>query len=346
MAYEVTIGIPVYNVEKYIRLTMDSALSQTFESIEFLVLDDCGTDSSIDVVREYQQTHPRGKDISIVRQPQNKGLGEARNRILSVAHGRYIYFMDSDDTIAPNTIELLYDKAQQYDADIVYGSIRRVLLYDNNKEILIRHPDRVFLKENEFAEYAFSEYGIMPASTCNFLIKLDVYRNNNLHYQPINYWEDFTFTMDLPTFVTRVVLLSDLTYNYMCRTESLSKFSQRNHIKKDEILLTMRAITNLKDRSGQLVDRIFFSQRMWKVMMTCFYVVCSILRKEKIIAPSFAKSELRDFMKYPISLSMVCSFKKWRMRHLALFMIGELPASLSIFLIRMMAKRKGLLSFI
>ena len=61
MGYEVTIGIPVYNVEKYIRLTMDSALAQTFESIEFLVLDDCGSDSSMDIVREYQQTHPRGK---------------------------------------------------------------------------------------------------------------------------------------------------------------------------------------------------------------------------------------------------------------------------------------------
>lgn len=57
--YEVTIGIPVYNVEKYIRLAMDSALAQTFENIEFLVLDDCGTDGSMDIVREYQQTHPR-----------------------------------------------------------------------------------------------------------------------------------------------------------------------------------------------------------------------------------------------------------------------------------------------
>lgn len=69
MACEVTIGIPVYNVRNYIRLTMDLALAQTFESIEFLVLDDCGTDGLIGVVREYQQTHPRGKGIRIVRQP-------------------------------------------------------------------------------------------------------------------------------------------------------------------------------------------------------------------------------------------------------------------------------------
>jgi glycosyltransferase involved in cell wall biosynthesis len=71
MEYEVTIGIPVYNVEKYIRLTMDSALAQTFDSIEFLVLDDCGTDSSLDIVREYQRTHPRGKDIRVLYNKRN-----------------------------------------------------------------------------------------------------------------------------------------------------------------------------------------------------------------------------------------------------------------------------------
>ena len=56
--YKVTIGIPVYNIEKYIRQGLESALAQTFADIEFLILDDCGTDSSIDIVREYQQTHP------------------------------------------------------------------------------------------------------------------------------------------------------------------------------------------------------------------------------------------------------------------------------------------------
>lgn len=343
MTYEVTIGIPVYNVEKYIAQTIDSVLCQTFNSIEFLFCDDCGTDTSMDIVRHYQETHPRGKDIHIVRQPHNKGLGEARNRMLSVAQGKYIYFMDSDDTIAQNTIELLYEKAKQYDADIVYGSMRKVLLYDNNKEILLQHPDRVFLKTNEFAEYAFAGYGVMPASTCNFLIKLDIYKQNSLCYQPINYWEDFTFTMDLPAYVTRVVLLSDLTYNYLCRSDSMSNYSQRSHIAKDEILVTMHAVMNIKERSSEMQSRVFFPQRMWKLMMTCFYVVCSVLRNEKVITPSFSNTELRDFMAYPVSFSTILSFRQWRMRHLALYSLGKLPSSLSIALIRVVAKHKGLI---
>lgn len=343
MTYEVTIGIPVYNVEKYIAQTIESVLNQSFESIEFLFCDDCGTDSSMDIVKHYQEMHSRGKNIFTVRQPHNKGLGEARNRMLNEAQGRYIYFMDSDDTIAPNTIELLYKKAQQYDADIVYGSMRKIMLYDNNKEILVQHPEHIFLKENEFAEYAFKQYDAMPASTCNFLIKLDVYRENNLKYQPINYWEDFTFTMDLPAYVTRVVLLPDLTYNYLCRSDSMSNYTKREHIKKEEILTTMRAVENLKARSSQLENRVYFPQRMWKLMMTCFFIICSVLRNEKAITPSFTNRELRDFMIYPIPLSKVCSFRQWRMRHLAFFMLGQLPSSLSIVIMRVLAQRKGLI---
>ena len=91
MKYEVTIGIPVYNVERYIRQTMDSVMAQTFESIEILICDDCGTDGSIDIIKEYQDNHPRGKDIRILHQPQNKGIGAGRNLMMGEALGKYFY---------------------------------------------------------------------------------------------------------------------------------------------------------------------------------------------------------------------------------------------------------------
>ena len=121
MTYEVTIAIPVYNAEKYIRKAMDSALAQTFSSIEFLVCDDCGTDKSINIIREYQQTHPRGLAIHIVHQPHNMGIGESRNRLVDEACGQYIYFMDADDYIEPDTIEKLYNNAIKYDLQLQKG---------------------------------------------------------------------------------------------------------------------------------------------------------------------------------------------------------------------------------
>jgi len=344
MAYEVTIGIPVYNVEKYIRLTMDSALAQTFDSIEFLVLDDCGTDGSMDIVREYQQTHPRGKDIRVVRQPKNGGLGCARNRIIETAQGNYLYHLDADDAIAPNTIELLYESAKKYDADIVYASYERIEEFDGEeRRTQYRYPSLTFLKENEFADRVYSDYGFLQANTWNFLIKIDIYRNNGLKYKKVNFWEDFTFTMDLPTYVTRVVMLSDVTYYYYCRYGSLSNFKKRDKINKSEILKTLGAMEEVKQNSHRLKSKPYFHKRMYKVMLTHFYMACAILKDEKKITPGFTKSEISDIMHYPLAFDDVISLKGWKFRNLALYLLGVLPSSLSVLLIRLIGKHKGLI---
>ena len=242
MPYDVTIGIPVYNVEKYIRQTLNSALAQTFPNIEFIICDDCGTDSSIDIVKEYQISHPRGKDIRIVKQHENLGVGCARNLIIEEAQSEYIFFLDSDDLIVENAIEFLYHYAKKFDADIVYGSMEKILVYENNKKIKsIHYPFSVFLEENEFAKYVYRKYDGIQASSCNCLVKLDIYRENSLRYYPINYWEDMIMSIIMPIYINRAVLLPDITYSYMCRIGTLSNYQKRTHIDKEEIQKTETA---------------------------------------------------------------------------------------------------------
>ena len=92
MKYEVTIGIPTYKAVDYIEKTMESALNQTFGSIEYLIVDDCGNDGTIEVVEQFLLNHPRGKDIHIVYNKENIGVGRTRNIILEQAKGKYLYF--------------------------------------------------------------------------------------------------------------------------------------------------------------------------------------------------------------------------------------------------------------
>lgn len=343
MQYEVTIGIPVYNVAKYIRLTMDSVLAQTFLNIEFLVLDDCGTDGSMDIIQEYQKTHPRGKDIRVVRQPQNSGIGCARNRIVEEATGKYLYFVDADDTIAPNTIELLYANAQKYDAQIVYGSHERIEEVEGQtRRISFQYPSMQFLQEDDFATYVYRQYDGIQAMTWNFLIDLDIYKKSDLRYQPINYWEDFLLTFDLPTYITRAVLLPDITYYYYCRSGSLSNYEKRDHIDKDEILKTINAVNQVKAGTDRLRNKSYFPRRMYKLMMTDFYVVCTILRNEKVISPSFNKREIHDVMNSPLTLSDILHFRQARLENLLLYLFGILPPSLSVFLMKVVGRMKGL----
>ena len=343
MSYEVTIGIPVYQVEPYIRCMLDSALAQTFPDIEFLVCDDCGTDGSMDIVREYQQAHPRGRDIRIVRQPRNMGLGCARNRIVDEAHGRYLYHLDADDTIAPNTIALLYENLKKYDAQIVYASHERIETYgDSAKHIPCRYPSLQFLQENAFAAYVYRKYDGIQAMTWNFLIDIDVYRKNNLHHLPINYWEDFTFTMLLPTYITRAVLLSDITYYYCCRSGSLSHFQQRDHIGKQEIQTVVSALEVVKRACRRSMDKPYFAKLYNKVMMTDLYVVCTILRNRRVVSPRFTNHEIREVMKSPLTFREVLSLKTWRWRNLALWLLSVLPSAVSVALVRVVGKMKGL----
>ena len=344
MAYEVTIGIPVYNVEKYIRLTMDSALAQTFDSIEFLVLDDCGTDASMDIVREYQQKHPRGKDIRIVRQPQNMGIGMARNRIIDEAKGHYLFFMDADDEMPNDSIQRLYQAAQQYSAQIVYGSNERITAFDGKKRVekYLYRPMQ-FLHGDDFANYAYESYGNIPANVWKYLIDISVYRDNHLRFQDINYWEDFVMTMDLPTYITRAVFIPDIIYSYYCRYGTLSNYQKRDHIDKSEIQKTIDALAVVKAHSNRLKSKPYFHKWLCKVMTTHFYMACTILKQWKNIEPSFTKGEVRDVMRSPLTFRHLLHLKGWKLKNLSLYLIGASPAFVSVALVRLLGKSKGLL---
>ena len=121
--YQITIGMPVWGVERYIKRCLLSILNQNFDNMEVLVIDDCGTDHSIDIAKELATTHPKGDKIRIIRQPQNMGCWAARNRILDEAQGKYIFLIDSDDYLFENAIPKLYQKAEETQVEVTYGSV-------------------------------------------------------------------------------------------------------------------------------------------------------------------------------------------------------------------------------
>lgn len=120
----ITIGIPVYNVETYVEKALDSALNQSFMlPYEVLVIDDFGTDNSMDVVFRVKKEHPKGSIIRIIRHESNKGLGTAKNTIIDNALGKYLFFLDADDWIAEDALQTLYTVADENSCDLVYGQI-------------------------------------------------------------------------------------------------------------------------------------------------------------------------------------------------------------------------------
>lgn len=112
----VSIIIPVYNVEKYLHQCLDSVLRQSYQELEVVLVDDGSKDSSGKICDEYARKDNRFKVLHC----ENSGASAARNIGLNIAQGEYIYFLDSDDWLAENTIEALYSRAIEENADVVF----------------------------------------------------------------------------------------------------------------------------------------------------------------------------------------------------------------------------------
>ena len=337
MNYEVTIGIPVFNAANFIRQTMDSALAQTFQSIEFLILDDCGTDGTIDIIHLLQQEHPRGKDIRIVSQEFNKGIGAARNRILKEAQGKYLYFLDADDLMSPTAILLMVSVAKEHDAEVVFASYERVDMFRQKPhKILYQFPNKVFTKQHEFAIYAFSQYAPLQANIWNVLMDIEVIRNNHLQFVNTNFWEDLAFKYDFVTYIHRAVLMSEITYSYICRENSLSNFQKRNEIGKDEVLRNVATMETLKCRYQKLLGRPFFANWLKFVLDTDYYIICDVLRKRDIIYPLITNTELRNFLCSPLSITQTLRYGNLRCSLYKLLSI--LPPNLFVRLVKFLTK--------
>ena len=112
---KVSVVVPVYNVEKFLRTCLDSAAKQTLKEIEVICVDDGGTDGCPAILDEYAEKYPTFKVIH----KENEGYGVAMNTGLNMATGEYFSVLESDDFFMPDTLEILYRTAKEFDADIV-----------------------------------------------------------------------------------------------------------------------------------------------------------------------------------------------------------------------------------
>ena len=121
---KVSIIIPVYNVAPYIKRCLDSVAAQTFQDIECILVDDCGTDDSKEIVQQYIDSYQGPIQFKFIHHEKNLGLSGARNTGIRIATGDWLYFLDSDDSIIPDCIAILLALQEKFpDADFVQGNL-------------------------------------------------------------------------------------------------------------------------------------------------------------------------------------------------------------------------------
>jgi glycosyltransferase involved in cell wall biosynthesis len=304
-------------------------------------VDDGSTDDSLEIVKGFQKNHSRGTAIRLISHDQNLGVSAARNRIIEEASGFFLYFMDADDVIAENAISLLMHQLQLYQAEIAFGSYEKT--ETSGLKSIYQYPEIQLFEEDDLANFSYRKFGGIQASACNYLVKLSVLREHHLRFVDVNYWEDLVFTFDLVTYIHRAVLISQITYYYQCRENSLSNYQTRQEISKVEILNNVKAIDVLKTNTQRYSYKPYYPKRCYVVMMTYFYMVCNILKRGKHIHPPFTYKEIKSLMSHPATFKEICSFQHARFKNLLLFLIGKLPSFLCVETIRCLGKMKKLI---
>ncbi len=199
---KVSVIIPVYNTEKYLRKCLDSVCNQTLSDIEIICVNDCSTDNSFEILKEYASKDDR---IKLIDFKENKGAAVARNTGIDEAKGEYIGFVDSDDFIDLDFYEKLYKEAINKNADIVKGAYK----YPNGSIVETFFNEKIKEDKNNFS------YGYCGAIYNTILIK-----SNNITFPILKDMEDPIFAFKSALKANKVIVLENTYINITVRENS------------------------------------------------------------------------------------------------------------------------------
>ena len=224
---KVSVIIPVYNTEKYLRRCLDSVVNQTLRDIEIICVDDGSTDSSPDILREYEKKDSR---IKILTQP-NINAGAARNNGLARAAGEYLSFLDADDFFEPNMLEAAWSKAKEQGAEIV---VFRSDVFDMDSDSFI--SQRYTIRESllpEHRPFAGTEinkdfFKAFVGWAWDKLFLRAYISENNLRFQEQRTTNDLFFTFMALAKAKRITVLGDVLAHHRTHVKTSLEATRTN----------------------------------------------------------------------------------------------------------------------
>jgi len=274
----ISIIVPFYNAETYIQDCLDALHDQDFTlSFEVIMIDDASTDKSQNIIKAYN--YP---GIQLYSLPKNSGPGAARNFGLKKARGEYIFLLDVDDTIEPDTLTLLYNVAKKTSCDLVFPDFKQIENSLNLRDNFFNYSeDKIFnlneIKEGMKQQIHFNSFGAHGLFGINGrLIKRSIIVDNNLLFEEsLRYLEDDTFAWDLLSFVqdVRYVRKQLYIYNIYPNTNSAVVAGLSSGFPISNFKLT-------NDHVKNALKKINFSDKEIKILTDqalVFYIICALV---------------------------------------------------------------------
>lgn len=207
---KVSVVIPIYNVEKFIERCVRSLMEQTLDNIEYIFVNDCTPDRSMDILRKVIADYPnRQEDIHIINHQKNSGSAIVRNTGLYTATGEYLIYCDSDDWIEPDMYGDMYNKAKEANADIVVTDFYNEYASCSK----IKHQP---YPNNSIQCISDMLSGKLHCGTWNKLVRREIYFQNNISFPDgVDMWEDVATMIPICYYAKKIVYLPKAYYHYV-----------------------------------------------------------------------------------------------------------------------------------
>ena len=204
---DVSIIVPVYNAEKYLKKCLDSLVNQTKKELEFILINDGSTDKSEEIIKTYKD-----KRIKYFKN-KNQGIGKTRNFGIEKSSGKYLMFLDSDDYFSNDACEILYKEAEKEKADLIVFDYYRVEK-GNLNEVKIESFNATNIKDDP---NLLLKVNLGP---CNKIYKTDLIKNNGIKFEESLKYEDTLFVVKAIYNAQKIIKLNRFLHYYMIHEKS------------------------------------------------------------------------------------------------------------------------------
>jgi glycosyltransferase involved in cell wall biosynthesis len=289
---EISVCIPVWNVEKYITQCLESVLSQTIiEKAEIIIVNDCTPDNSMQVVTEIIDKNPQHKErIHIVNHEKNKGLAAARNTGLQNSQGKYVIQVDSDDWLEPNYLEELYNAAESNNADI---SGCDYFKEEIDKTTIVKED--LNKSNSDCLKYIIT---ICQGIIWTKLVKRDLFIQNNISWvEGLDMGEDLLICSKLFANARTIANVSKPLYHYrQTNPNSYCNDSTKNQKKIKNLVTVTNNVFEYLSRWSPLYDNELVIMKA-KIKAICIFMGNKELRKQAYQIFSESDSKLTSTAK-------------------------------------------------
>lgn len=297
--YKVTIAVPVYGVEAYMEKCAESLFEQTYSNIEFLFINDCTPDKSIEIIEKVLDKYPnRQGQVRIIRQKKNKGCPAARNLAVQLATGDFIFHVDADDYLEKDAISSMVYEQKATDADLV---VANYLIETDSKTKLVRYCDISKTKE-EIVKDCLDDKS--SQSVWGILIRRQIYLDHNIRAdESFHVGEDWQVAPLLLYYANIIAYVDKVIYHYqLSRPNSITITSQESVTKKKNQLIcfvkTMNCLLeSFKDKGQTYLDVIY---RKKAILVQDAMIYCCKDRDEK--SYNYMLSELNSIDSHYLSV--------------------------------------------